>query len=69
MILIQVKIRTKVVDQRVCVCYMISKVAFTPAALEEPSTYLETAIMEMIKKMMEALTHLRKSFKVKEATL
>lgn len=34
-----------------------------PAALEEPSTYLDTAIMEMIKKMMEAVTHLMKSIK------
>lgn len=41
-------------------------VNFTPAALEEPSTYLDTAIMEMIKKMMEAVTHLMKSFERKE---
>lgn len=35
----------------------------TPAALEEPSAYLDTAIMEMIKKMMEAVTHLMKSIR------
>lgn len=39
---------------------------FTPAALEEPSTYLDTAIMEMMKKIMEAVTHLKKSFERKE---
>lgn len=39
---------------------------FTPAALEAPSTYLDTAIMEMMKKIMEAVTHLMKSFNRKE---
>lgn len=38
---------------------------FTPAALEAPSPYLDTAIMEMMKKIMEAVTHLMKSFKKK----
>lgn len=41
-------------------------VYFTPAALEEPSEYLDTEIMEMMKKMMEAVTHLMKSFERKE---
>lgn len=39
-----------------------AEVNFTPAALEEPSTYLDTEMMEMMKKMMEADTHLMKSF-------
>lgn len=42
------------------------KSVVTPAALEEPSAYLETAIMEMMKKIMEAVTHLMKSFKKKK---
>lgn len=41
-------------------------VSFTPAAFEEPSTYLDTAIMETMKKIMDAVTHLMKSFKRKE---
>lgn len=39
----------------------IQTLSVTPAALEEPSTYLDTAIMEMMKKIMEAVTHRMKS--------
>lgn len=42
-----------------------AKISLTPAALEEPSAYLDTAIMEMMKKIMEAVTHLMKSFERK----
>lgn len=41
-------------------------VDLTPAALEEPSGYLDTAIMEMMKKIMEDVTHLMKSFRKRE---
>lgn len=37
----------------------------TPAALEAPSVNLETDIMEMIKKIMDALTQRRKSMRGK----
>lgn len=43
-----------------------SEVDFTPAALEAPCEYLDTAIMEMMKKIMEAVTHLMKSFERKK---
>lgn len=42
------------------------KMSLTPAALEDPSAYLDTAIMEMMKKIMEAVTHLMKSFEGKQ---
>lgn len=76
------ELRTEVVGQRLSVLHVLklianinygavgyderSKVNFTPAALEEPSEYLDTAIMEMMKKIMEAVTHLMKSFERKE---
>lgn len=41
----------------------------TPAAFEEPSEYLDTAIIEMMKKIMEAVTHLMKSFERKTPEL
>lgn len=43
--------------------------ALTPAALEEPSAYLDTAIMEMMKKIMEAVTHLMKSLREKKRNI
>lgn len=44
----------------------IQTLSFTPAALEEPSAYLDTAIMEMMKKIIEAVTHRMKSLERKE---
>lgn len=40
-----------------------------PAAFEEPSEYLDTAIIEMMKKIMEAVTHLMKSVRGQQKPL